>query len=273
MPEPLDFRLTLLCRDLDLVRAADEAGVQVIGLDLERLGKDQRQRHVPDARVSPYDFEDLRAVCAAVRRATPFVRLNPLHAGSGAEIERALACGARAVMLPYFRAADEAAAFVRLVAGRARVSLLVETGAALVRLHHILAVEGVDEIMVGLNDLHLDLGLASPFEVLASDLFAAAAAQVRRAGLRFGFGGVTCPDDPDLPVAPDLLLAQYARLQAGAAWIARSFFRGGVGPADVAPRLAALRARLAWWYAQPAAVLDQARRELDCAVEALRRAR
>jgi hypothetical protein len=274
MPDPIpDFRLTLLARDLAIVRAADEAGVQVIGLDLEQLGKTARQGHVADARVSDHDFDDLRVVTGAIRRATPFVRLNPLHAGTSAEIERALACGARAVMLPYFRAPDEAAAFVRLVAGRARVSLLVETGAALARLHRILAIEGVDEIMIGLNDLHLDLGLDSPFEILGSELFAAAAAQVRRAGLRFGFGGVTCPDDADLPVPPDLVLAQYARLGASAAWIARSFLRGGAGAATVAPRLAALRTRLAWWFAQPPAVLDEARRELERTLERLRRAR
>ena len=94
MPE-LDFQLTLLSRDLDMVRAADAAGVQRIGLDLEHFGKRERQ-HQADARISSYGFEDLRAVVAAVRVATPFVRLSSLHAGSSGEVEGALAyVGAR----------------------------------------------------------------------------------------------------------------------------------------------------------------------------------
>lgn len=261
----LDFRLTLLARDLDLVRAADAAGVDQIGLDLERLGKAARQRQ-DGARISSHDFDDLAAVFGALRRATPFVRLNPLHAGSPDEVERALAVGAGALMLPYFRSATEAVEFIGLARGRARVTLLVETGAALVRLHEIVALGGVDEIMIGLNDLHLELRLASHFELLGSELLAGVAAQVRRAGLRLGVGGVTCASDEGLPVPPDLVLAQYPRLDARSAWLARSFVRGG---GDLAARVASLRARLAWWWAQPPDALHAAKLELRAKMSAL----
>ena len=38
-----DFRLTLISRDPDLIRAADGAGIDRIGIDIERLGKRERQ--------------------------------------------------------------------------------------------------------------------------------------------------------------------------------------------------------------------------------------
>lgn len=264
------LRLTLLSRDVELVRAADAAGVEQIGLDLERLGKDARQGHVPDARISRWGFDDLAAVCAATRRATTFTRLDPLHEGSAAQIDRALACGARALMLPFFSAPDDAARFVALVAGRARVALLVETAPAFVRIDRVAALRGVDEIIIGLNDLHQQLGLTSHFELVVSPLFEAAAACVRAAGVRFGFGGVTAPDDAGLPVPPDLVLAQYARLDAEAAWLSRSFVRASRLD-DLAARVAAVRARDAWWRAQSAERLEGARRELAAVLAQARR--
>ena len=47
-----------------------------------------------------------------------------------------------------------------LIDGRAYVSLLLETTQALVRIDEIVRVEGVDEISIGLNDLHRALGLS-----------------------------------------------------------------------------------------------------------------
>src|SRR4051794_17968424 len=86
-------------------------------------------------------------------------------------------------MLPFFRTEGEVSTFVRLVAKRAYVIILVETASAAVRLRDILAVPGVDEVMFGLNDLRLELGVQNHFEVLASPVLDALASEVRRANL------------------------------------------------------------------------------------------
>jgi hypothetical protein len=164
-------------------------------------------------------------------------------------------------MLPHFKTAAEVARFVALVGGRAAVVLLLETAPATVRLHDILAACGRADIMVGLNDLHWSLGLGSPFEVVGSDLFENIAAQVHRAGLRFGFGGLARVDDHTLPVPPDLVFAQYARVGARAAWLSRSFFRAP-DAIDVAREVTRLRERLDFWFAQPTSVLLEKRDEL-----------
>lgn len=256
------FILTAITADPQVVQAADAAGVERIGIDIERLGKSARQGHIPGVRISSHELQDLRVVTAHARHAEIFARLNPLHAGSQNEIETALALGARALMLPQFRTSIQAEEFVHLIRGRAAVILLLETSAALANLNTITTVRGISEIMVGLNDLHLALGLASHFEVVVSDAIIDVSHTVRRAGIRFGFGGVARVDDDSLPVHPDTVLAQYPRLHASSAWLSRSFFRG-LPPSRIASAVDKLRCRLDFWRHQPPAVLARKRSELQ----------
>jgi hypothetical protein len=62
----------------------------------------------------------------------------------------------------------------------------------------------------------------------------------------------------------DLIYAQYPRLGATAALIARSFFtpRAGEVPVDVTAEIKHARERLAWWGRQSPDVLEDARRQL-----------
>ena len=101
--------------------------------------------------------------------------------------------------------------------------LLVETAAALAAVADLAAVSGVDEIHVGLNDLALSLGLASRWQVLAGDRLLDAARAVHAAGRRFGFGGIGGVLDDALPIPADLIYAEYARVGATAALVARAF--------------------------------------------------
>ena len=255
------FCLTLITDDPALAARADRAGVNRVGLDLEVLGKAERQAG-EDTRLSRHSLEDLAKIAPALTRADLFARLNPLNPGTRDEVERAVELGARVLMLPFFRTAHEVETFVRLVDGRAHVTLLLETPPAVVRIREIVAVPGVREIMIGLNDLRLAFGVSSHFEVLASPLLDGLAGEVRRAGLIFSVGGVARPDDGSLPISPDLVLAQYPRLNATGAWVARSFFRGMPPDRDFAGAIASLRRRLTEWAAATPEALEQARREL-----------
>jgi 2-keto-3-deoxy-L-rhamnonate aldolase RhmA len=250
-----DFLLTLLSRDRALLEAADRAGVDRIGIDIERLGKMERQADI-SSRISNHELADLRVVAEARQRADVFIRLNPWHDGTPAEVDVAIASGATVVMLPHFTTVEEVAAFVSTVGGRATVVLLLETAAAAARLHEIVAVPGVSEIMVGLNDMHRTFGLANHFEMLASDLMASISHTVRDAGLRFGFGGVARPADRSLPIPAELVISQYPRLGATSAWLARSFFAASTEPTSFGQQLGALRASLQHWFAQPPELLD-----------------
>jgi hypothetical protein len=263
------FILTALSRDPAVIRAADDAGVNRIGIDIERLGKHLRQDPGEGLRFSDHSLDDLAAVAANVRRAEIFARLNPLHSGTRDEVDRALSLGARVLMLPYFEDPRQAAAFLELVAGRARAILLIETAAAAARIREIVAVPGVSEIMVGLNDLHRSLGLTHPFEVLTSDTIVSISRHTRDAGLRFGLGGLGRACDDTLPIPSDLVYTQYPRLGATAAWLARSFYTG-LAPHEIPGAVRKLRDRLAWWSQQPPPVLEAQRDRLTAALRSLR---
>ena len=254
------FRLTLLTSDPALAATADRAGVDRIGLDLERLGKAERQAG-HDTRLSDHRIEDLAVIAKSINRAELFVRLNRPNAGTRDEVEAALQSGARVIMLPYFRTAAEVEAFVRHVAGRAAVIILIETASALVRIREILAVPGVGEVMAGLNDLRFELGVQNHFEVLASPLLDALAREVRAANLAFSVGGVARPDDASLPASPDLVLAQYPRLGATGAWLSRSFVKSAP-PQDFASSVRQIRRRLDDWASAAPEALERARNEL-----------
>lgn len=258
-----EFVLTLFTDDPALAEAADWAGIDRIGPDLERLGKVERQGGL-GCWISDHDPAALPEIAVRLKRANLFARTNPLHDESQAEIDRLLAVGVRVLMLPMFRTADEASRFVELVGGRAFVSLLVESEAAARNLSAIVRVDGVGEIHVGLNDLSLDLGLKSHFQVLVSPLLDELAAIVHQAGLPFGFGGVARPVRNDLPVPPDLVLAQYPRLGATRALVSRSFFRGRGhwDGSSLADAVDSVRKRLGAWYAEPLPVLERAKEEL-----------
>ena len=246
-----EFRFTLITNDPALAARADAAGVDRIGVDIERLNKSGRQGHIASARISDHELADLDRLAPAVHRAALFARLNPLHDGSTKEVEATLAHGARVLMLPFFTTVDEVDGFARLVAGRAETVLLLETTAAVVRLHDILAVPGIGEVMVGLNDLHLSAAVTNPFELVASDLMTMVSEAVRSRGLRFGFGGLARAGDHALPIPSDLVLAQHARLGSTSAWLSRSFFGSAPSAIDFDLEMARLRERLSFWAGQP----------------------
>jgi hypothetical protein len=255
------FRLTLLTGDPQLAAQADRVGVDRIGVDFERLGKAQRQAG-EDTRLSEHNWDDLAAVAPALKRAALFVRVNPINPDSTSEVDRALEHGAQVLMLPFFHAAQEVDAFTRLVRGRAKVVILLETAAAAVRVREIVAVPGIDEVMFGLNDLRLQFGVRNHFEVLASPLLDGLAREVRQAGLPLSVGGIARTDDAALPVSPDLVYAQFPRLDATGAWLSRSFFNGTPPGWDFGEAVVAMRRRLTEWAAAPPIDLKRARDDL-----------
>jgi HpcH/HpaI aldolase/citrate lyase family len=156
-----------------------------------------------------------------------------------------------------------------LVRGRALVTLLLETGAAVDDVAAIARVRGVDEIVVGLNDLSLDLGFSNQFTLLVSPVLERVADEVRGAGLPFGFGGLADPTSDGLPVPPSLVYAQYPRLGATRAFVARKFTAVGLRPGDLKEGLSRCRAELGRWQARPRKELVAARDELAAAAAGL----
>ena len=255
------FLLTLLwSEDAELVARADAAGIDRIGLDIESLGKAERQKSL-GSWISPHRLDDLAGLRRIVRQGELFCRLNPILPGSRAEIERAVECGVDVLMLPMFTTAAEVATFVALVAGRAKVVPLLEHRLAAERVDDIVAVDGLDCVHVGLTDLALSLKLRNRFSLLTSALLERIAEAVHKRGLRLCVGGIGRAMDASQPIPTDLIYAQYPRLDATGALVSRAFFGPDPLAVDVAAEVAACRERMAYWRRCDRDQLDAARLE------------
>ncbi len=251
------FLLTLWTEDPVLASYGDDAGIDRIGLDLEIVGKRERQRGL-GTRISGHRIERLAEVGNALQRAQLFVRVNPLGRRTAAEVSRVLELGAQVLMLPMFESAAEVRRFLDLVAGRATVIPLLETAAAAADVAALVALPEITELHVGINDLSLSLGLPRRFDVFGSPVVRQIAREAHRAGTRLGIGGIGRVDDQTLPVAPDLVYAQYPRLGATAALVSRAFIRPDVSAAQLRLDVERCRARLADWFCGPTAALQRA---------------
>ncbi len=230
MPESID--LLLITADAPLARAAMEAGIDWVFIDLEIKGKHARQGH-RDTVISGHTIDDIVRVRQVIPTHNLLVRIDPWNEESSTQVESVLQAGAGAIMLPMFVHADEVRRFTEAVAGRARTFGLVETPGALENMDEILESGGLDQIHFGINDLSLALGRDFLFEVMADGSLNQAVDKCRSYGMRFGIGGVGRIGTGDL--SADLILAEHERLGSQAVILSRSFTDGKKQLADLSP--------------------------------------
>ena len=203
---------------------AQEAGVDRIWIDMEYIGKDERQGGMDTVR-NHHTIDDIKKMRPIVTNAELMVRVNPLHTatddyyGSEDEINQSIEAGADVIMLPMFKTADDVKRFVSYVDGRAKVQLLVETAEAAAKIDSILEVPGVDEIHIGLNDLHLAMHKAFMFELICDDTVASLCKKMKAKGIKYGFGGIARVGYGMLPA--EYIIAEHYHLGSTAAILQR----------------------------------------------------
>lgn len=219
------MNLMILAADPQSAIEAQNAGVDRIFYDLEWIGKAERQ-HGRNTVKSNNNIDNIPAVRKVLNKSELLVRTNPIHAYSKEEVEKAIANGADVLMLPMVMDHHDVEQYVEMVAGRAKVCIMIETAAAMARLDKILAVPGVDELFIGLNDLHISMGLTFMFELLSDGLVEYIAQKCNKVGMPFGFGGIARIGEGDLP--SDNILGEHVRLGSTSVILSRTF-KGVVG--------------------------------------------
>jgi 4-hydroxy-2-oxoheptanedioate aldolase len=206
----------------EIARIAATCGFDTIYVDLEH---------------STFSLETTSQICVAALDAgiPPFVRVP---ASTPEYIARALDGGALGIIAPHVRSAEEAEAVVRMAKYPPRgqrsaggplaqyqyrdfpvpeanaaandavmVIAMMETRDALDRVDEIAAVDGIDMLFIGTNDLCGELGIHGEYgHALVRDAYARTIAACRKRGKHVGVGG--------LPSRPDLIadfVAQGAR--------------------------------------------------------------
>jgi len=198
-----------LIRGIEIARIAKTAGFDSLYVDLEHAS---------------FSLETTSQICIAALEAgvTPLVRVP-----SAAEVSRVLDGGALGVIAPHVQSADDARRYVtaakfpplghRSAAGPLphlhyrsfpaaaahaalnEATLLIvqfESEEALRRADEIAAVDGVDLVMIGSNDLLADWGLAGQYEhVRLPDAYAKTIAACHKHGKHVGVGGLASRAD------------------------------------------------------------------------------
>ena len=222
----MPLNMMYITNDPAVARIAEQNGVDRIWVDMEYIGKGKRQGGM-DTVQSHHTVEDVRAIRESVRTAEVLVRVNPIHdalpdyGDSKWEIDAVAAAGADVIMLPYFKTADEVRTFLKLVGGRAKTMLLVETPEAVEAIDEILALDGIDEIHIGLNDLSLGYGMKFMFELLADGTVERLCLKFRKAGIPYGFGGIAALGKGMLPA--ERVIREHYRLGSTRVILSRSF--------------------------------------------------
>jgi 4-hydroxy-2-oxoheptanedioate aldolase len=210
-----------LVRNVEIARIARTAGFDTLYVDLEH---------------SSFSIDACGQICMAALEAgiAPFVRVP---ANTPEYISRVLAGGALGVIAPHIRSADEAKAVVRAAkfpplgersnAGglphlhfrafpvaeayaalnhATMVIVQFESAAALAQADEIVAVDGVDMVLVGLNDLLADWGIPGEYDhPRVREAYAKTIAACRQRGKHCGVGG--------LATRPDLV-AEFVKMGA-----------------------------------------------------------
>lgn len=223
------LKLMYITNQPEIAKIADQVGVDRIFVDLEYIGKSDRQGGM-DTVQSKHTVRDVRVIKQAVVSADVLVRVNPIHeaaegyCSSKEEMDAVIEAGADVVMLPFFKTVEEVKTFIELVDGRAKTLLLLETPEAVEIVDEILELDGINEIFVGLNDLSLGYGKKFMFELLADGTVEQLCFKFKQKGMPFGFGGIAALGKGTLPA--EYIIREHYRLGSTCVILSRSFCDG-----------------------------------------------
>lgn len=216
----MPLKLMYITNNPSVAIIAEKNGVDCIMIDLETLGKEERQKNM-DTVKSHHTVDDVRNISKMLSKAETLVRINPWNEKSAEEIEKVIEAGAERIMLPMWKTAKEVELFLNTVNGRVKTTLLLETREAAEIIDEILKLPLLDEIHIGLNDLHLSLGLTFMFELLSNGFVEGLCEKIKASGIPFGFGGIAKIGEGMLP-AENIVMEHY-RLGSSRVILSRSF--------------------------------------------------
>lgn len=216
----MSLKLMYITNRPEIASIADNNGVDRIFVDLETIGKRERQGGM-DTVQSRHSLEDIKKVRNVIEHSELLVRSNPIHENSKNEINKIIENGADVIMLPYFKERDEVERFIDMVGGRARTMLLFETPESVDNIDSILNISGIDEAHIGLNDMHLGYRLKFMFEILINGTAEYLIGKFKEKNIPFGFGGIACLGKGAIPA--EYIISEHYRLGSSFAILGRSF--------------------------------------------------
>ena len=204
----------------DVALIAEKNGVDRIMIDLETLGKEERQKNMNTVK-SHHTIKNVQTISELLTSSELLVRVNPWNETSIEEIEAVISAGADRIMLPMWKTVNEVDFFLKTINNRVRTTLLLETKEAVEIIDEVLENPLLDEIHIGLNDLHLSYGLTFMFELLSNGVVEELCRKFKEKGIKYGFGGIAKIGEGILPA--ERIVMEHYRLGSTRAILSRSF--------------------------------------------------
>lgn len=222
----MSLRLMYITNNPEIAVIADRNGVDRIFIDMEYIGKEKRQAGLDCVKLH-HTIDDIVSVGKVIRNSELLVRINPIHdatseyGSSYEEIEEVIEAGASVIMLPMYRTLEEVERFLHIVNGRVKTQLLAETIDACSIMKQVVEIPEVDEIHLGLNDLHLAYSKKFMFELLADGTVDSICNVIKKANKKFGFGGIARIGYGILPA--EYIIKEHYRIGSTCAILSRTF--------------------------------------------------
>ena len=222
----MPLKLMYITNRPEIALIAEKNGVDRIFVDMEYIGKAERQGNL-DTVQNHHTIRDISVLRSVLTQSELLVRVNPIHdktseyTSSEEEIEAAIQAGADIVMLPYFKTVAEVKRFLRIVNGRVKTMLLLETPEAVDALNEILLIPGIDEIHIGINHLSIGYGKRFMFELLTDGTVERLCRKIRQKGIFYGFGGIASLGRGLVPA--EMIIKEHYWLGSQMAILSRSF--------------------------------------------------
>ena len=222
----MSLKLMYITNRPDIALIAEKNGVDRIFVDMEYIGKAERQGNL-DTVKNHHTIHDIQVLRGVLTRAELLVRVNPIHEktdeydSSEEEIEASIRAGADIIMLPFFKTVEEVKRFLRIVNGRVRTMLLLETPEAVEVLDEILDIPGIDEIHIGINDLSIGYKKRFMFELLTDGTVERLCRKIEHKGIFYGFGGIASLGRGLVPA--EFIIKEHYWLGSHMAILSRSF--------------------------------------------------
>lgn len=214
------LKLMYITNNPEVALIAQKYNVDRIWIDLETLGKEERQGHINSVK-SNHTINDIKKIAPLLDKSELLVRVNPINDTSKEEINKTIEAGANIIMLPMWKSLQEVQTFLNYVNGRVKTILLLETKEGVECLNSILEYGGFDEIHIGLNDLHLSYNLKFMFELLSNGLVEEICKKIQKYNIPYGFGGIAKLGEGMLPA--EKIIMEHYRLGSTRVILSRTF--------------------------------------------------
>lgn len=158
------LKLMYITNSVDVALIAEKYGVDRIWIDLETLGKQERQGHI-DSVKSKHSINDIKKISPKLTKSEMLVRVNPINPCSKEEIDKVIEAGADIIMLPMWKSLDDVKNFLTIVDKRVKTTLLLETKEAVECLDEVLENGGFDKDLTKYGEWKMQEFLSAIVEI------------------------------------------------------------------------------------------------------------